>query len=84
MSSEDTFDNATYPTAELKKRQSKTIVTWGRVCPITLWILEQYPATIGYNKVHDYGRPEIQELQCLHILQIYYHHHRIEPCQSFH
>ena len=27
LSSEDTFDNATYPTAELKKRQSKTIVT---------------------------------------------------------
>ena len=47
LSRQETLDNATYPRARLRKQLSKTKVTRGRVCPITLRIDDECPATIG-------------------------------------
>ena len=41
LSKQETLDNATYPTARVRKRESKTKVTCGKVCPITLCIVEE-------------------------------------------
>ena len=49
LSREDTFDNGTYPLAGDKTLMSKTDVTWRKVCPITLWMVEAYPATTGWH-----------------------------------
>lgn len=46
LSREDTLDNATYPMATTL--MSKTNVTWLKVCLITLWMVDAYPATIGW------------------------------------
>ena len=43
----ETLDNATYPTAGAKYLVSKTKVTLGNVCPITLWTVKQYAGTSG-------------------------------------
>ena len=45
-SREETFDNATYPTARDKILKSKTKVICDKFCTITLWTVEAYPATI--------------------------------------
>ena len=47
MSREETLDNATYPTAGDNIHISKTNMTCFKVWPITLGMVEAYPATIG-------------------------------------
>ena len=49
LSREDTLDNGAYLMAGDKTLMSKTDVTWCKVYPITLWMVEAYPATIGWH-----------------------------------